>query len=135
MVIISLLLLSLESGNVAVGVTRGQRFRGLRLYRGWNLIPLSTQPLTPSPGSGTQPVEQFFRPLIQNGTLARFWCLDSRTQQWKFYDPDPQFAAFNTLETVDLGAGTPVVLAVSVTRRHQFRVQTLYRGWNYVVMR
>ena len=120
---------------VAIHVTRGQRFRGYQLYRGWNFIPVTQQPLAATPGASTQAVRQLFLPLARSGTLERVWWLDSRTQQWKFYAPAPQFAAFNTLETVDLAADTPVVLAVNVTRRQQFLGQTLYRGWNYVVMR
>ena len=119
---------------VAIHVTRGQRFRGYQLYRGWNFIPVTQQPLAAEPGAGTQTVQELFQEVAQ-GTLERAWWLDSRTQQWKYYGPDPQFAAFNTLETVDLAADTPVVLAVNVTRRQQFLGQTLYRGWNYVVMR
>ena len=67
--------------------------------------------------------------------LQRVWWLDSRTQEWLFYDPDPAFAAFNTLTTIDLAANPPVVLAISVDRRTEFRGRTLFRGWNYVVMR
>ena len=118
----------------AIHVTRGQRFRGYQLYQGWNFIPVTQQPLAATPGASTQAVRQLFQEVAQ-GTLERAWWLDSRTQQWKYCDPDPQFAAFNTLETVDLAADTPVVLAVNVTRRQQFLGQTLYRGWNYVVMR
>ena len=120
---------------VAIHVTRRQRFRGYQLYRGWNFIPVTQQPLAATPGASTQAVRQLFLPLARSGTLERVWWLDSRTQQWKFYDPAPQFAAFNTLETVDLAADTPVVLAVSVTRKQEFRGQTLYRGWNYMAMR
>ena len=119
----------------AIHVTRGQRLRGYQLYRGWNYIPVTQRPLAPTPGAGTQTVQQLFQPVARSGTLEKVWWLDSRAQEWKFYDPDPQFAAFNTLETVDLAADTPVVLAVNVTRRHEFRGQTLYRGWNYVVVR
>ena len=120
---------------VAVNVARAQRFRGLPLYRGWNFIPLTSQPLAPSPGSGVQQVEQIFRPLIQNGTLGRVWWMDSRTQNWNFYDPRPEFAGFNSLKEIDLSANPPVVLAVNVSRRQEFRGQSLYRGWNYIVLR
>ena len=120
---------------VILNVTRAQRFRGLSLFAGWNFVPLTPQPPTPDPGSRLQAVEQLFRPLADSGVLQRVWWLDSRTQQWQFYDPDPRFAPFNTLATVDLAANPPVVLAISVDRRTEFRGRTLYRGWNYVVLR
>ena len=120
---------------VAINVTRNQRFRGLPLYAGWNLVPLTEDPLTPQPGSGVQSVQQIFGALAASGALQRVWWLDSRSQQWQFYDPDPALTAFNTLTTVDLAANPPAVLAVSVDRRTDFRGRTLYPGWNYVVMR
>ena len=76
-----------------------------------------------------------FEPLIRNGTLERVWWLDSKNQRWVFFDPDPRFLRFNKLENVDLAANPPVVLAVGVKRRAEFRGQTLQPGWNYVVMR
>ena len=39
------------------------------------------------------------------------------------------------LTTIDQAANPPVVLAVGVSRQTEFRGRTLYRGWNYVVMR
>ena len=120
---------------VAINVTRPQAFRNLPLLTGWNIIPVTIQPLPPSPGSGDEPVRQVFEPLIRNGTLERVWWLDSKNQRWVFFDPDPRFLRFNKLENVDLAANPPVVLAVGVKRRTEFRGQTLYRGWNYVVMR
>ena len=41
------------------------------------------------------------------GLLKRVWWLDSRTQEWRFYDPDPQLAPFNTLSAIDLSANPP----------------------------
>ncbi len=118
---------------VAVNVTRQQRFRGFQLYRGWNYIPITQRPL--APGVGTQFARQLLAPLIGNRTLERVWWLDSRTQEWKFFDPDPALAAFNTFSTVNLAANPPVVMAVNVSRGQRFRGQTLFRGWNYVVLR
>ena len=120
---------------VAINVTRSQQFRGLPLYRGWNFVPVTSEPLAPQPGSRAQPVEQLLRPLADSGVLQRVWWLDSRTQQWKFYDPDPPFAQFITLTSVDLTANPPVVLAISVSSRQEFNGRTLYRGWNHLVMR
>ena len=120
---------------VAINVSRSQQFRGVPLYAGWNFVPVTAEPLAAQPGSGTQPVSQLFRPLAGSGALRRVWWLNSRTQEWKLYDPDPAFAAFNTLTTIDLAANPPVVLAVGVGRQTEFSGRTLYRGWNYVVMR
>ena len=118
-----------------MSVTRNQQFRGMPLYPGWNFVPVTAVSLAPQPARGTQPVSQWFRPLATSGVLQRVWWLDSRTQVWKFYDPDPNFTAFNTLTTIDLAANPPVVLAVGVSRQTEFRGRTLYPGWNYVVMR
>ncbi len=122
---------------VAVNVTQPQpqRFRGLRLFRGWNYIPTTQRPLTPAPGAGEQPVGELFEFVISRGTLERIWWLDSRTREWRFFDPDPELAAFNTLSTVNLAAIPPVVVAVDVTSGQTFRGRTLFRGWNYIVLR
>ena len=120
---------------VILQVSRPQRFRGMPLYAGWNFVPITSQPPAPRTGSGSHSIEQLVRPLADSGMLQRVWWLNSRTQEWQFYDPGPQFAPFNTLSTVDLAANPPVVLAISVDQRTEFRGRTLYRGWNYVVMR
>ena len=116
-------------------MTRNQQFRGVPLYPGWNFVPVTAEPMATQPGSGTQPVSQLFRPLADSGVLQRVWWLDAQTQEWKFYNPDPAFAGFNTLTTIDLAANPPVVLAVRVSRQTEFRGRTLYRGSNYLVLR
>ncbi len=118
-----------------VNSTRQQRFRGYTLFEGWNFVLIEAEPPLPRPGRNVQRVDQLLRPLVQNGTLERVWWMDPRTQGWAFYDPDPVFASFNTLSTVDLNANPPVVLVVSVSQRTEFRGITLYPGWNYLVMR
>ncbi len=118
---------------VVVGVERSHVFRVLRLFRGWNYIPITQQPL--SPGAGTQSVRQLLAPLIGNRTLERVWWLDSRTQEWKFFDPDPALSAFNTISTLNLAANPPVVLMINVTRGQVFRGQELFPGWNDVLIR
>ena len=128
-------LLSDQPAVVAISVTRNQQFRGIPLYAGWNFVPVTPEPLAARPGDGKQPVSQLFGPLAASGVLKRAWWLDGRNQEWLFYDPDPRFAPFNTLSTVNLAASPPVVLAISVDRRTEFRGRTLYPGWNYVVMR
>ena len=118
---------------LVVNVSSQQQFRGYTLYQGWNYIPVETEP--PSASLDFRTMDEIFRPLIENGTLTRVWRLDSRTQQWQFYDPDPAFAPFNTLQNVNLGARPPVVVSVNVTRTQEFRGQRLYRGWNHIVLR
>ena len=120
---------------VTVGVTKAQRFRGVQLFPGWNVIPLTQQPLVPTPSAGIRTVQQIFQPLIRDGSLERVWWLDSRSQRWTFFDPEPELAAFNTLTTVNLAAATPMVLSVNVSRQTNLRGRTLYPGWNYVVVR
>ena len=90
---------------VAINATRSQQVRGISLYAGWSFVPITTGPLTAQPGSRTQPVERILRPLADSGVLQRVWWLDSRTQEWSFYDPNPALAQFNTLTTVVLPVG------------------------------
>ena len=118
---------------VVIGAERSQVFRGLRLFRGWNYIPITRQPLPP--GTSSQSVRQLLAPLIENRTLQRVWWLDSRTQRWLFFDPDPALAAFNTISTLNLAANPPVVLMVKVSRGQVFRGQDLFPGWNHVLIR
>ena len=118
-----------------VNSTRQQQFRGYTLFEGWNFVPIEAEPPAPRPGRNLQQLSQLLRPLVQNGTLQRVWRMDPRTQGWQLYDPDPAFASVNTLSAVDLNANPPVVLAVSVSRRTEFRGGTLYPGWNYILMR
>ena len=73
--------------------------------------------------------------MANSSSLQRVWWLNGRTQQWQLYDPNPRFAPYNTLSTVDLAANPPVVQAIRVDRRTEFRGRTLYRDWNYVVIR
>ena len=120
---------------VVIGVERVQRFRGLQLYPGWNIVPIAQRPPTPGPGVGTQSIRQLLAPLIRTGTLERVWWLDSRTQEWKFFDPDPALAAFNTISTVNLAANPPVELMVNVSRGQQFRGHDPFPDWNHVLIR
>ena len=120
---------------LAVNINDVQRFRGTPLHSGWNLVPITNMSLAPKTGGGVESMEDLFRPLIENGTLGRVWWLDSATQEWKFFDPNPELASFNTLQTIDLAARPPIVLSVNVTRAQRFRGIQLYLGRNYVIMR
>ncbi len=105
----------------------------MQLYSGLNVLPVTQKLL--APGAGTRPFRDLLGPLIDSGTLDRVWWLDSRTQDWKFFDPNPELAPFNTLTMVNLAANPPVVLVISVSSQTEFWGQTLYSGSNYVVMR
>ena len=120
---------------LAVKVHRAQAFRGMTVYPGWNLVPITTVPLASKTGSGVERVEELFEPLIENGTLGRIWWLDSSTQEWSFFDPAPEIAAFNSLQTVNPAANPPVILSVIVTKTQPFRDVYLYAGRNYLIVR
>ena len=89
----------------------------------------------PSAVSSPQAIDQLFQPLIEGNILELVWWFVERSQKWQFYDPDPQFEAYNSLSTVDLAADPPVVLIVKVNQETVFRGRAMYLGWNYVVMR
>ena len=60
--------------------------------------------------------------------LSRVWYLDRASQQWSFYDPDPDFAAFNTLGEVSSGQVVQVI--VTEGEPIEFQGTTLYQGTN-----
>ena len=117
-----------------VNADYNQQFRGCLLRRGWNHIPMEDGPPARA-GNNVRPNGQVFSKLVENGTVERVWWLEDRTQEWKFFDPAPDLAPFNTLKTVNLAASPPVVVAVNVTRKQQSRDQRLYRRWNYLLLR
>ena len=119
---------------LVVNVSSQQQVRGFTLHRGWNYVPVEALP-TAGASLEFPRVDRLSQPLAENGTLQRVWRLDSRTQEWQFYDPDPAFASFNSLQTVNLGANPSVVVLVNVTRTQEFRGQRIYRGWNQIVLR
>ena len=82
----------------------------------------------PPPLSG-DPAE-VFKELMRDGVLVRVWRLDPATQEWFFFDPRPEFADFNTLETV--ARETVVVLIVG--QDAEFRGEPLSTGSNYVFL-
>jgi len=55
---------------------------------------------------------------------------DNATQTWTSYDPDPDFADFNDLDTVSGGN----ILWVRVTNAQDFNGQALVDGWNQIVL-
>ena len=64
--------------------------------------------------------------------LARVWYLDRATQEWSFYDPDPDFAAFNTLSEVSSGQVVQIIVTDGGTV--EFQDNTLYAGTNPIAL-
>ena len=62
--------------------------------------------------------------------LVRAWFLDRATQQWSFYDPDPDVAAFNTL--AEVSSGQIVTIILSEGDSVGFQGGTLFAGSNPV---
>ena len=62
--------------------------------------------------------------------LVRAWFLDRATQQWSFYDPDPEVAAFNTL--TEVSSGQIVTIILSEGDSVEFQGGTLFAGSNPV---
>ena len=62
--------------------------------------------------------------------LVRVWFLDRATQQWSFYDPDPEVAAFNTL--TEASSGQIVTIIISEGDSVEFQGGTLFAGSNPV---
>ena len=62
--------------------------------------------------------------------LVRVWYLDRATQQWSFYDPDPEVAAFNTL--TEVSNGQIVTIIISEGDSVGFQGGTLFAGSNPV---
>ena len=60
--------------------------------------------------------------------LVRVWYLDRATQVWSFYDPDPEFAAFNSLNEVSSGQNVSII--ISDGDEIEFQGMTLYQGTN-----
>ena len=64
--------------------------------------------------------------------LSRVWYLDRATQEWLFYDPDPDIAAFNTLDEVTSGQVVQVIISEGDTIA--FQGTTLYAGTNPIAL-
>ena len=64
--------------------------------------------------------------------LSRVWYLDRATQEWSFYDPAPEFADFNTLDSVS--SGQVVQIIVSEGDTIDFQGTTLYAGTNPIAL-
>ena len=60
--------------------------------------------------------------------LVRVWYLDRATQDWQFYDPDPDFASFNRLTEVT--SGQVVTVIITDGEPVEFQGKSLYQGTN-----
>ena len=69
-----------------------------------------------------------FKELIKGGVLDRVWLFEASTQDWSFFDPDPEFADFTDLTEVESGD----ILWVNLLEPHQFQGDSLSSGWNIV---
>ena len=70
--------------------------------------------------------------------LVRVWSFDASAQAtgnaWSFYDPDPQFAGFNTLAQVSSGDIVTIIIGEGETVEFASNPSTLYPGSNYVAL-
>ena len=74
--------------------------------------------------------EELFKPL--GDRLVRVWYLERSTQVWKFFDPDPDAAPFNTLTQVL--SGQTVSIMISPGDNIVFQDLTLYPGTNPIAL-
>ena len=110
----------LSLGNQPISITIGD-----------NVITDSVRIVTASQAPTSTDPAEVFADLIEAGRLARVWYLDSSTQDWSFYDPDPAFASFNSL--TELPGGDEVVqVIISPGGSIEFQGRTLYQGTNFV---
>ena len=65
--------------------------------------------------------------------LERVWYLVGATQEWLFYDPDPDLADFNNLTSVT--AGEAYIIIITAGEPVDFQGRTLYAGSNNVPLR
>ena len=86
---------------------------------------------------GNDPAD-VFADLIDAGRLVRVWSFDASAQAtgnaWSFYDPDPQFAGFNTLTEVASGDIVTIIIGDGETVEFASNPSTLYPGSNYVAL-
>ena len=65
--------------------------------------------------------------------LLRVWYLDRAIQDWDFYDPDPEFAAFNTLTEVTSGMNVSII--INQGDSIEFQGGLLYQGTNPIALK
>ena len=81
--------------------------------------------------SDEQTTADAFAVIIDNDdNLVGVFSFDNATQTWTSYDPDPDFADFNDLDTVSGGN----IVWVRVLKAQDFNGQALVDGWNQIVL-
>jgi len=81
--------------------------------------------------SDEQTTADAFASVIDNDdNLVGVFSFDNATQTWTSYDPDPDFADFNDLDTVSGGN----ILWVRVLKAQDFNGLALVDGWNQIVL-
>ena len=77
------------------------------------------------------PPAEVFKELIYADSLVRVWHLNNSDQTWSFFDPNPEFAPFNTLTEVNSGQ----ILRVVMREHHVFQGDDLYAGQNPIQLK
>ena len=97
-----------DVGNVVIGSPGDSKTANLTV---------STDPVGVRTAPVSRPASEVFSGL--GDRLEQVWHLDRATQTWKFFDPDPGLAVFNTLTEVSKGDVVSVVLSDGDTVRFQ----------------
>ena len=66
------------------------------------------------------------------GNLIRIFNFSNRTKTWSFYDPDPDLAGINTLQTVASGEVYWIKVYADAVVTLNNKPRQLYSGWNLV---
>ena len=91
--------------------------------------------LAPGPGNGTRSIEQLVRPWPTAARCNGSGGSTTGHSSGSCTTRTPGSRRTTPCQQSTWAANPPVVQAISVDRRTEFRGRTLYRGWNYVVMR
>ena len=82
--------------------------------------------VAPPPLSG--PPKHVLKELINAGALLRVWYLERSTQEWFFFDPDPEIARYSNL----LDVKRSEIYWMQLSAPHEFQGDLLVEGWNLV---
>ena len=81
-------------------------------------------------GPATTPTATVFKDLVDAGNLERVYHYVNATATWLVFDPRPDFAEFNDYTESTSGQA----VWVKVTNDAQFQGQSLFAGWNLIVL-
>ena len=119
----SVLVPQLELGNKQVSVSVGGRTTTTFI----EIVEASAM-------VSTVPAE-VFASLIEADRLERVWHQDAATQDWSFYDLDPDLAAFNTLSEVPAGKVVTIINSGDPIEFPATQPSTLFQGSNNVFLK